>query len=84
MTTRYYLDARLNSNGYDLNKKVKNILTEFWATNVRTANKFGWRNQPQVYTFSFRHKNDISTEECIAEIEKRLPDCKVLIHWNNK
>lgn len=50
---RFYVNdsSWFDSHKYDT-LKIKRIVKENGGKNVRTANKFGWSNQPSVVTFN--------------------------------
>ena len=50
---RYYVayTSYFCSNPYDTDK-IKHVLKEIGAKNIRTSYNFGWNNQPKVVSFS--------------------------------
>lgn len=52
---RYYADLRYCNDTCKFSPtdvKIKEALLYCGAVNIRTSYKFGWNNQPKVYTFS--------------------------------
>jgi hypothetical protein len=72
---RYYVyrSSWFDSHPYDIDK-IKEAVKQGGGKNIRTANQFGWSNQPKVVTFSLGSKDDYVSTETYNKILKSIQE----------